>query len=189
MKYLSRRLQFLFILNLAVISFYSNATTYHYKADVKGMVCAFCVYSVGKKIRQLPEVDKESVNVSLKNNNVIFSTKKEVSKQDLSEIFSQSGFTLTNLTLTKPISRRMTSSKNARLELYIDVFETDQFTSVLQSIGDLATQKPSRFLIEAPQDQEETILKSILMGRKKPIQVYFKVDNEIDKIHLQMFDE
>lgn len=177
----------LFIMMLALISLNSWAASYHYRADVEGMVCAFCVYSVSKDIRKLPGVDADSVNVSLKNNSAEFSSSILVSEQKLSALFSQSAFKLSNLTVTKSAAKKSKKAKLARLDMKIDVFETELFTWVLQAVGDIAVKTPSRLVVEAPAEQEDAILKALLMGRKQVIQVRFKADDSLDLMHLQLF--
>lgn len=181
----------LLVLSLAIFSITTYADSYHYQADVKGMVCAFCVYSVGKKIRQLPGVDADSVNVSLKDNFVTFTSQQTISQQLLGDLFKKSGFTLSHLTLTKKTIQsnktRQSARGTTRLDLSIDVFETDQFTSLLKTIGDIATQKPSRLRIEAPQEQENTILKALLMGKQQAVQVIFIPNEDADVMRLQLF--
>ncbi len=163
------------------------AANYHYRADVEGMVCAFCVYSVSKNIRKLDGVEPDSVNVSLKKQSAEFSSNKKISKQALTSLFSQSGFGLSNLRIEKLSHKKSLKAKTARLDLKVDVFDTDQFTWVLKAIGDIAVKTPSRFVVEAPAEQEETILKALLMGRKQVVQLRFIANDQIDSIHLQLF--
>jgi len=174
-------------MTLAIFSLNSWAASYHYRADVKGMVCAFCVYTVSKKIRKLPGVVADSVNVSLAKNSAEFSSKQKISQIELTELFSQSGFKLTNLTVKKSASQQVKSQKQPRLDLKVDVFETELFTWVLQAIGDIAVKTPSILVVEAPAEQEETVLKALLMGRKQVIQVRFKANDAVDLMHLQLF--
>jgi len=177
----------LLMLILSLLSTASWAASYHYRADVNGMVCAFCVYSVSKNIRKLPGVDADSVNVSLKNQSAMFSSSQKVSEKKLVSLFKQSGFKISNLTVTQATVKKGKKEKVARLDLKIDVFETSQFTWVLKAIGDIAVKTPSRFIITAPEEQEETILKALLMGRKQVSQVHFIVDDSINNMHLQLF--
>jgi len=177
----------LFGILFSVSSMTTWAETYQYRADVEGMVCAFCVYSVSKNIRKLDGVDPDSVNVSLKNKSAEFSANKKISKQALTSLFSQSAFSLSNLTVEITANKIPAKSKVARLDLKVDVFDTDQFTWVLQAIGDIAVKTPSRFVVEAPAEQEETILKALLMGRKQVVQVHFIENDQVDNIHIQLF--
>jgi len=187
MKFRTQLRNTLLIMMLGLISQNLWATTYHYRADVEGMVCAFCVYSVSKNIRKLPGVDADSVDVSLKNKSAIFSSSQKVSMKSLSKLFSQSGFKISHLVVTKRAVKKSKQETQARLDLKIDVFETDQFTWVLQAIGDTAAKMPSRFIVEAPAEQEEIILKALLMGRKQVVQVRFIENDEVDNVHLQLF--
>ena len=176
------------ILLFTIFSINVWADTYHYRADVKGMVCAFCVYSVGKNIRKLPGVIPDSVNVSLKDNLVTFNSKQKVSEKEVSALFNKSGFSISHLTVSKTSTDKLKFSKHANLDLNIDVFEINRFTSLLRTVGDIASKKPSLLRIKAPQGQEDTILKALLMGRKQVIQVYFIPDNSVDTVHLQLFN-
>ena len=105
----------------------------------------------------------------------------------MTELFSLSGFKITNLTVKKSGLQKSNLVKQPRLDLKVDVFETELFTWVLQAIGDIAVKTPSQLVVEAPADQEETVLKALLMGRKQVIQVRFKADDTLDLMHLQLF--
>lgn len=43
----------------------ARAEEFNYQANVEAMVCAFCAYSVGKKISSLPGVEANSVHLRL----------------------------------------------------------------------------------------------------------------------------
>jgi len=75
----------LLIISLFIFSLNAWANTYKYNADVNGMVCAFCAYSVGKNIGKLPGVDADSINVDLKGGHVVFDSQKKVSEKKLVE--------------------------------------------------------------------------------------------------------
>ncbi len=66
MQWHTKTKQLLLTLLMSLITVSAVAGTYSYKADVEGMVCAFCAYSVAKNISTLPGVDADSVNVDLK---------------------------------------------------------------------------------------------------------------------------
>ncbi len=188
MLYFINSKRILLLLILCIFSINAYAKAYHYRADVKGMVCAFCAYSVAKNIRKLPTVEADSVNVNLKNNLVEFTAYKKVSQRMLSPLFEKSGFTLEHLIMVKTLAISKKLSGKARLDLSIDVFETDQFTSLLKILGDIAIKKPSRIRVEAPEEQEGTILKALLMGRKHVVQVFFIPNDDINRVHIQLFD-
>jgi cation transport ATPase len=62
------------MLGLLVSSSGLLATEQVYQADVEGMVCAFCAYSVSRNVAGLPGVDADSVDVDLENGEVTFSS-------------------------------------------------------------------------------------------------------------------
>ena len=182
-----KKISILVLLLLPLFTSNSWAKKIHYRADVDGMVCAFCVYSVSKKISHLPGVIKDSVIVSLKNKYTEFDANKEISEKDLIKTFETSGFKISNLTTTTAISKKMIFENSPQFDLTIDVFELDRFTPVLGKIGDLIAKKDYKALIEAPVSQEESILLPLLMGRKQVIPVQFTNTNDSEKIHLQLF--
>jgi len=170
---------------LSLISLNAFAETYKYNADVEGMVCAFCAYSVGKNISQLEGVDADSINVDLKGGHVVFNSHKPVSEKKLTELFSDSGFSLSNIAFTKSSKRIDKHAGDIILDLKIDAFKTDQFSGVIEAIGNKVASTNSRLIIEAPASQEETILKPLLMGRQQVVKVRF-VANESDTMRIQL---
>jgi len=186
MKLFNKQKNILLTIILGILSINSWAGSYQYNADVKGMACAFCAYSVSKNISKLPGVNADSINVDLKGGHVAFNSTQKVPEQKLTELFSESGFTISNLTLSNMPATTDKLTDNPRLELSIDIFETDQLTSVIEAIGNIAASTPSRLVINAPASQEEIILKPLLMGRQQVIKVRF-IPTKSDKIHLQLF--
>jgi copper chaperone CopZ len=179
----------IFIMVFALLSVSSQAKEFSYEADVDGMVCAFCVYNVSKNISTLPGVKADSVNVDLVDGHVVFHSKKKVSEKKLVALFKQSGFTISNLT-EKESSADVTDSEEAipDLDLSIDIYKSEQFTTLIEALGSIAASTPSRMIIEAPALFEEKLLKPILMGRQQVIKVRF-VPAESEVIHIQLFAE
>ncbi len=178
---------FLLSILLMVAGLSVQAETYNYNADVKGMVCAFCAYSVSKNISKLPGVDADSVSVDLKGGHVAFKSSKKVSEEKLTALFADSGFSLSHLSLSKTSKDSVSAEQQATLDLQLDVFKLDQLISVIEAIGNIAASNPSRLIINAPAAQEETILKPLLMGRQQVIKVRF-IPSESDVMHLQLFE-
>ncbi len=185
MKFLKSK-ALLFIL-FSLMSFNLLAESYHYKADVKGMVCAFCAYSVSKNISKLPGVDADTVDVDLKGGHVDFISSQQVDTKKLAALFSDSGFTISNVTFKKTRSAQAVSHKEPSLDMAIDVFKADQFSGVLEAIGNLAASTSASIMIQAPASMEDTLLKPLLMGRQQVIKVRF-LPAESEQIHLQLFD-
>jgi len=185
MKLFNKQKSILFAIILGILSMNAWAGSYQYNADVKGMVCAFCAYSVSKNISKLPGVNADSVNVDLKGGHIAFNSAQKVSKHKLTELFSESGFTISNLTLSNIPVTIDKLTDDPRLELSIDIFEVDQLTSIIETIGNIAASTPSRLIIKAPASQEEIVLKPLLMGRQQVIKVRF-IPTKSDKIHLQL---
>jgi len=170
---------------LSLISLNTFANTYKYNADVEGMVCAFCAYSVGKNISKLSGVNADSINVDLKGGHVVFNSNKQVSEKKLTELFNDSGFSLSNITFTKSSKKSDKHPSELVLDLKIDAFKTDQFSSVIEAIGNTVANTKSKLIIEAPASQEETILKPLLMGRQQVVKVQF-IENESDTMRIQL---
>lgn len=186
MKYITKTKQLLLALLMGLITVSAVAGTYRYKADVEGMVCAFCAYSVAKNISKLPGVDSDSVNVDLKGGHVIFNSQQKVAEEKITELFSESGFSLSNLTFTQSSTRVKQSTGEIILDLKIDAFKTDQFSSVIEAIGNQVASTTSSLIITAPASQEETILKPLLMGRQQVVKVRF-ISADSDTMRIQLF--
>ncbi len=183
MKRLSK---ILILISISLLSINSIADTYKYNADVDGMVCAFCAYSVSKNISKLNGVDNDSINVDLKAGHVVFNSQQKVSKQKLTQLFSDSGFTLSNIKYKKISNNNKKPNLELILDLKIDAFKTDQFSGVIEAIGNKVSNTSSRLIINAPALQEETILKPLLMGRQQVVKVQF-IASESDTLHIQLF--
>ncbi len=182
------RRAFLIALVLAVWSVNGWAGDYNYQAHVKGMVCAFCAYSVGKKIGSLPGVDAESVDVNLESGRVGFASKQPVSRQALESVFTESGFRLDTLDETGHVPAGSGSGQALALmlDMTLDSLDTGRFETVFEAIGNIAAGNPSRLVIEAPASLEGDLLKPVLMGRQQVMKVRFKASDS-PSIHLQLY--
>ncbi|HEC26433.1 MAG TPA: heavy-metal-associated domain-containing protein [Gammaproteobacteria bacterium] len=177
------------LLPLIIWSTSAWSKEYQYEADVKGMVCAFCAYSVSKNINKLPGIVKESVDVSLKKGEVRFRSTSRVTQKTLESLFTKSGYTISGLTETEVKTASNTSRKaTPTLELNFPGTDTDKFEPVIKAIGNIAAAAPSRLVIEAPQSLEMEILKPLLLGRQQVIKVEF-VPVEQKSIRLRLFEE
>jgi len=179
---------FLITLTILVWSVNTWAKTFAYEANVEGMVCAFCAYSVSKKIASLPGVDAESVDVDLKSGHVGFQADQPVSKESLATVFTESGFRLEKLS---EIERPSNSDKRAEnlslmLEMRLNTLNTEQFESVFESVGNIAAKSQSRLVIEAPASLEGDLLKPVLMGRQQVMKVRF-MPLDTESIHLRLY--
>lgn len=146
---------------------------YDYQAEVKGMVCAFCAYSVSKNIGSLPGVDAASVDVDLKSGRVVFSSTRLIAQQQLASVFIDSGFSLVSLQQSAtPIQPRQYQQQPA-FEASIELSQLAPLSPLLETLGNLAASTPSRLRIEAPADQQAAILKPLLMGRQQVIHLEF----------------
>jgi copper chaperone CopZ len=165
----------------------ASSKTFSYEADVEGMVCAFCAYSVSKKIASLPGVDAESVDVDLKNGHVSFRSEQPVSKATLVEVFKASGFSLAGLRETGlPAAGKPAGKRPLVLDMRLNTLDTAQFEPVFEAIGNIAADYPSRLVIEAPEALEGEVLKPVLMGRQQVMKVRF-MPADTGSIHLQLY--
>ncbi|HHJ14841.1 MAG TPA: heavy-metal-associated domain-containing protein [Gammaproteobacteria bacterium] len=178
------------LLTLTVVVWSTNgwAGTIHYEAQVKGMVCAFCAYSVSKKIGSLPGVDAESVDVDLEGGRVRFTANQPVSPPSLAAVFQESGFSLDKLTEVGPPSSGKAAPDKLPLvlDLRLDSLDTARFEGVFEALGNIAAAGPSRLLIEAPGALEGELLKPVLMGRKQVMKVRFS-PSDTASIHLRLY--
>lgn len=169
------------------VSSHAESQIYHYQAKVEGMVCAFCAYSVSKKLRGIEGIIADTVTVSLEQNKAEFSSRKKIPESSIHRVFSESGFSLTNIHFNASESVRPAHRRDILLDLNVNVFNTEQFESVFRSIGNIAINTGASLLIEAPQAQEETILKALLMGRKKSVNVEFNPIDIESTAHIQLY--
>ena len=178
----------LITLTLVVWSVNGWAKEFNYQANVEGMVCAFCAYSVSKKISSLPGVDAESVNVDLENGRVGFKANQQVSEQSLEAVFNESGFRLGSLSEIELPSINSQSPKKLSLilDIKLDSLDTDRFEAVFEAVGNIAAGSMSRLVIEAPGSLESDLLKPVLMGRQQVMKVHF-TPSETESIHLQLY--
>lgn len=175
-------------LTIFLLSANGWAKDFNYQAEVKGMVCAFCAYSVDKKISALPGVDSKSVNVDLKSGLVGFRSQQKVSREALAGVFTESGFTLEKLT---EVELSATGKQSAgELPLVLDMtlssLDTVQFEAIFEAIGNIAAESQSRLRIEAPALLEDDLLKPMLMGRQQVMKVGFTPSDK-DSIHIQLY--
>jgi len=175
-----------FMLVLAIWSTNATAREFSYQAQVEGMVCAFCAYSVDKKISALPGVVAGSVDVDLKKGEVVFRSTRAVAEDTLETVFAESGFTLFELRETAaPLAADRQTSLLA-LDLKTDGLSTAEVASVLEAIGNLAASRPSRIVIHAPAASEPDLLKPMLMGRQQVIKVRY-IPADADSVRLQLY--
>ncbi len=178
----------LITLTLVVWSANGWAKEFNYQAHVEGMVCAFCAYSVSKNIGSLPGVDAESVSVDLKSGRVGFKSDRQVSKQSLEAVFTESGFRLDKLSeIGLPSTHGQPPKKlSLILDMRLDSLDTDRFEAVFEAVGNIAAGSPSRLVIEAPGSLEGNLLKPVLMGRQQAMKVRFR-PSDTESIHLQLY--
>jgi copper chaperone CopZ len=171
------------------ISASSWANEYSYQADVNGMVCAFCAYNVSKNVSSIPGVDADSVDIDLEGGHVRFYSSQIVNENKLANVFTDSGFTISNLRKSE-LNKTTINQKDTKplLVLEFDRTKNEQYNSVLNAIGNIVTNTPSHLLIKAPEAYEDKLLKPILMGRQQVIKIRF-VPEESEMIRIQLFAE
>lgn len=111
-----------------------------YQAQVEGMVCAFCAYSVNKKISALPGVEAGSVDVDLKSGEVVFRSSSPVSEDTLESILGESGFSLFDLNETTVPRATAQSPSILALDLKIESLDMAEIEPLLEEVGNLAPQ-------------------------------------------------
>lgn len=163
------------------------ANEYSYRADVKGMVCAFCAYSVSKNISALPGVDALSVDVDLKGGRVTFHSSQIVSEDKLAAVFADSGFVISNMKQSK-LNTTVSKPENttAALVLEVNLAKVEQYSSVLEAIGNIAASAPYRLIIRAPAADEDKLLKPLLLGRQQVIKVHY-ISEKTERVHIELF--
>lgn len=177
----------IFLLGLVFLSSDLLATERVYQADVEGMVCAFCVYSVSRDLAGVPGVEPDSVDVDLDNGKVTFKSTEPVSEATLMSVFEDTGFRITSL---NELEAGSVVNNDDDYQLVLSLTITDRapsvFAALFESVGVLAAENPSRMVLTAPAVYEEELLKPILMGRRQVMKLRF-VPATDEAIQLQLF--
>ena len=175
------------LLSLIVLSSDLLATERIYQVDVEGMVCAFCAYSVSRDLAGLPGVKSDSVDVDLENGKVTFRSSKLVSEETLMSVFEDTGFRISGLTEADASAVvNIDDDYQLVLSLTINDKNPSAFEAVLDSVGAMAAENPSRMVLKAPVRHEEDLLKPILMGRRQMMNLSFLPADD-EAIQLQLF--
>ncbi len=165
----------------------ASADGYTYQARLEGMVCAFCAYNVGKTIGTLPGVDAESISVDLEANLVGFHARGPVDWAEVSAAFADSGFVLASLDqVDSPAVNTTSMQGSALIGLDFDGVDAERFETLLEAIGEIASNQSLHLVIEAPEAVEIDLLKPILMGRKHALNVRF-VPIDDTSIRIKMY--
>ncbi len=184
--------QLMLVLLLTVSNFTQAADNNHsknyplvYQGKVEGMVCAFCVYNVSKKIGQLPEVNAKTVNVDLKSGVVNFRSNTSVSFKKLASVFSDSGFKLVKLDKVTKTSLAIPEYQiKPVFEFNLNSMDVKQYESIIESIGNIAAESLGKLVIKAPESVEIVILKPMIGGKQKIARVEYTVAKNIE---IQLF--
>ena len=177
----------IFLLGLIVSSSDLLATERVYQADVEGMVCAYCAYSVSRDLAELPGVESDSVDVDLENGKVTFRSAEPVSEEMLMSVCEDTGFRISGLT-EADASAEMNNEDDYQLVLSLTINDKNPsaFEAVLESVGAMAAENPSRMVLKAPVRHAEELLKPILMGRRQVMTLSFLPADD-EAIQLQLF--
>ncbi len=159
-----------------------------YQGKVQGMVCAFCVYNVSKKIASLPEINPETVNVDLKSKIVNFRSSTKVNFDKLAKVFSDSGFKLTELNEVKTTSLKIPDyNKNAVLEFTLDNLNIENYKTVFESIGEIAAETKGKLVIKAPESVEIALLKPMIAGKQKIARIQYRFEKSKKNIEIKLY--
>jgi len=164
-----------------------NATEFVYQGKVKGMVCAFCVYSVSKNITKVAGVLPQSVNVDLKSGIVSFRSSSEVSFKKVASVFSGSGFKLVELKKVKqPTLKSVTYRTQPVIDLKLNSVDLKTYASIIESIGNIAASLSGKIVIKAPESVEIAILRPMIGGKQKSIRIQYIADKN-NAIQIKLF--
>lgn len=176
------------IVLLIVWSSIIQAKEFTYEGKVKGMVCAFCVYSVSKKIAQLPQIDPQTVNVDLKSKLINFRSSSKVSFENLAKVFSDSGFKLSELNEVKKTTLKMPSYQaKPVIEFKLDNLDIKKYLLVFESIGEIAAATKAKLVIKGPQSVETAILKPMIGGKQKITRVQYQFEKNKNNVEIKLF--
>jgi len=177
---------FTFILSVLLWNNAVWAKDYAYQGKVEGMVCAFCAYNVSKKISQIQGVYVDSIDIELESGMVNVLSSSPVEHAKVFKVFTDSGFTLFELTqVTDSDVKHVSFLSEPLLSVEFSSNEIEHVDVILEAIGNLAIAQTSKLSIQAPKSHEIDILKPILAGRKNVIKVQFTpIKNNIVELKL-----
>lgn len=163
---------------IILLSINAHAKELLYQGKVKGMVCAFCVYSVSKNIAKVSGVIPQSVNVDLKSGIVSFRSSSEVSFKQVSAVFSGSGFKLLELKKVKQSTLKVATYKTQPvIDLNLNSVDLKTYAPVIESIGNIAATLSGKIVLRAPESIEIAILRPMIGGKQKTIKIQYIADN------------
>jgi len=176
------------LLGLMVASPGLLATERVYQANVEGMVCAFCAYSVSRDLAGLPGVDADLIEVDLDDGKVTFQSAEPVSEETLLSIFEKTGYRVSGLTEIDA-DTLVVNDVDYQLVLSLTIRESypSKFEAIFESVGALAAQSRSKMVLTAPAMYEDDLLKPILLGRRQVIRIRFVPASDEETIQLQLF--
>ena len=152
-------------------------STFGYELKVKGMVCAFCAYSVSRQLRSAEGVVPDSILVDLENGTITLRSEKPLERARLATLVEAAGFALEAVTETTPGSPLPAprAERAARISLTLDAdgFAEGEFDALLKTLGALASQRSAGVAIVAPAPLEMRVLRPILMGHHPAMDVDF----------------
>jgi copper chaperone CopZ len=145
-----------------------------YEVRVQGMVCAYCTYSVGKRLILLPGVIAPSVEVDLEKGIAAFRSMQPLDDDLIRETFRDSGFTATDVSSVVGQAAPSITTQVVQLTLEADRIGSDVANRLLDTLGDAALKQLSEFRVTAPAALETKILKPLIAGRKQTIKVRYR---------------
>lgn len=138
---------------------------------------------MGKKFATLPGIDNETVEIDLKQKQVVFTGNRFISQTDIETVLKETKFNATSFEYSAAIKETQTKAGTALLELARISFTTDQIGTeladdLLDVLGETAYKGTGRFVVTAPLSSESDILNPLIAGRQRAIPVrYIDSDN------------
>ncbi len=186
---MKKHLMFTFATYLFFMSPFIDANEIAYQGKVKGMVCAFCTYNVGKKISSIPGVIDASVNVNLKSGEFSLLSTMAVKETQISEAFTDSGFQLLSFSeVNSSKIKPLIFSDKAKIQIEFTVSDLALFEDVLDELGNIAIKTPSKIEISAPAATEIEILKPLIAGKQREIKIKFNA-SQSELVRISLFQK
>lgn len=179
------RLQITLFALLAMIGTESVPDSLQYELEVSGMVCAFCAYNVSRQLQSLDAIEPRSIDVDLTDGMVRLRSRASLDEGILAERVTAAGFKLKSVSssIAVPPSEPMRATNRLliRLELESDGLGRGDYDSLLGALGVLSVQRAAAVRVNGPAGSEMRILRPILMGRERRIDVEYAAAPEQSK--------
>lgn len=174
-----------FVFMLTTMSTY--AAEHNYEIKVQGMKCAYCAYSVSKNLAAIDGIITESVRIDLERGVATLQSVRPLDDHQIEQSFLDSGFLVADITRHAQLPERGTpSARIASISIGKEQIGSTIANQLLDVLGETAAARSSKLHVRAPQTLEQEILRPLIAGRQRAIQVRYEPADD-DTIEVTLY--